>query len=137
MSYLVFKSLYFDSKSKKLLTKEESFEIEKIGSKWITLKELNSINNMVITFNRKTNHVTCSYNNGSPINKVNKDIFESVYFNYLSFESPAITQVYLNNNGILDHYIEQEDFKKLLFNHERDEVQERVETLRLIMESEV
>lgn len=137
MPNLVFKSLYFDSKSKKLLTKEESFEIEKIGSKWITLKELNSINNMVITFNRKTNHVTCSYNNGNPINKVSKDIFESVYFNYLSFESPAITQVYLNNNEVLEHYIEPEDFKRLLFNHERDEVQEKVETLRLIMESEV
>lgn len=137
MSYLVFKSLYFDSKTKRLLTTEESFEIEKVGSKWITLKELTTINNMVITFKRKTNHITCSYNYGDPINKVNKDIFESVYFNYLSFESPAITQVYLNNNGVLDHYIEPEDFKRLLFNHERDEVQERLETLRLIMESEV
>lgn len=137
MSYLVFKSLYFDSKTKKLLTTEESFEIEKIGSKWISLKEVSNINNMVLTFKHKTNHVTCSYNSGDPINKVSKDIFESVYFNYLSFESPAITQVYLNNNEVLEHYIEPEDFKKLLFNHERDEVQERVETLRLIMESEV
>lgn len=138
IDYLVYKTLYYDKETKKALLKEEEFEIKKVGNKWFYLKEFDSNNDIPCQLYINSNYGLTSIqrfvNLTKPSNirglKVNKNIFDYIFYNCLNFGNPEITVVYLKSSKEI---ISTKNLMNLLVSHESNALKERLSILQNIM----
>lgn len=141
MEKLIYKSIYYDKTENKAIVKEDEFEITNLGSKWIYLKELDSVANIPIQF-QINNYNLSKIHNFVHLNKkkslcsfkVNREIVKNVYHNNLNLGEMEITTVYFKSDT---NPLSNQELINLMVKHETDFLKERMNILQNVMATKI